>query len=90
MVILEAMSCGVPTVGFATGGIPELIRQGETGFLVPALDMKALIAALRHALEPGVAASWGIAARQHVEKEFSSHEFLENHLRLYAEVVRLH
>jgi len=33
--VLEAMACGKPCVGFNTGGIPELINHGETGFITP-------------------------------------------------------
>ncbi|AOZ91317.1 N-acetyl-alpha-D-glucosaminyl L-malate synthase BshA [Paenibacillus crassostreae] len=35
LVALEAMGCGVPTVGSEAGGIPELVKHGETGFLAP-------------------------------------------------------
>lgn len=38
LVALEAMACGVPTVGSLAGGIPELITHGETGFLAPIGD----------------------------------------------------
>lgn len=38
LVALEAMACGVPTVGSMAGGIPELITHGETGFLAPIGD----------------------------------------------------
>jgi len=38
LVALEAMACGVPTIGSNTGGIPELITHGETGFLAPVGD----------------------------------------------------
>jgi glycosyltransferase involved in cell wall biosynthesis len=88
LVVFEAMACGVPTIGFATGGIPEMIRQGETGFLVPPLDMKGLIDALRHTVSPGVAANWGKAGRLYVEQNFSSQNFLEGHVNLYNEVLQ--
>lgn len=35
LVALEAHSCGVPVVGAATGGLPEVVADGETGFLLP-------------------------------------------------------
>lgn len=38
LVALEAMACGVPTIGSLAGGIPELVTQGETGFLAPIGD----------------------------------------------------
>ncbi|MBI4450114.1 glycosyltransferase family 4 protein [Candidatus Uhrbacteria bacterium] len=41
-VILEAMAAGVPVVASRIGGIPELVREGETGFLVPPRDPAAL------------------------------------------------
>jgi N-acetyl-alpha-D-glucosaminyl L-malate synthase BshA len=40
LVALEAMACGVPTVGSDTGGIPELITHGETGFLEAVGDVE--------------------------------------------------
>lgn len=38
LVALEAMACGVPTIGSITGGVPELVSHGETGFLAPIGD----------------------------------------------------
>ncbi|HTG69856.1 MAG TPA: N-acetyl-alpha-D-glucosaminyl L-malate synthase BshA [Candidatus Udaeobacter sp.] len=40
LVALEAMACGVPTIGSEAGGIPELITHGETGFLSPIGDVE--------------------------------------------------
>ncbi|MEK3781283.1 N-acetyl-alpha-D-glucosaminyl L-malate synthase BshA [Paenibacillus sp. FSL R5-0810] len=42
LVALEAMACGVPTVGSTAGGIPELVTHGETGFLAPIGDTAAM------------------------------------------------
>ncbi len=42
LVALEAMACGVPTVGSNAGGIPELVSHGETGFLAPVGDTAAM------------------------------------------------
>jgi glycosyltransferase involved in cell wall biosynthesis len=88
LVILEAMACATPAVAFASGGIPASIEHGVSGFLVPPMDMPALIEGLRHALAPGIAAAWGEAARQRVETRFSTEAFLAGHLALYTEMLR--
>ena len=41
---LEAMSCGVPVVASDVGGLPELIRNGQTGFVCPADDIEGMAA----------------------------------------------
>ena len=50
-VILEAFAAGVPVVATLSGGIPEIISDRETGYLVPAADPKKLAAKIREALE---------------------------------------
>jgi N-acetyl-alpha-D-glucosaminyl L-malate synthase BshA len=42
LVALEAMACGVPTVGSVAGGIPEVVTHGETGFLSPIGDWESM------------------------------------------------
>ncbi len=51
MVALEALAVGRPVVASAVGGLPEIVKNGETGLLVPPGDPVALAAALRRLLE---------------------------------------
>ena len=50
LVIFESLACGTPVAAFAVGGIPEAVREGETGTLAPAGDPKALADAVRRIL----------------------------------------
>lgn len=66
--IMEAMALGRPVISTYIAGIPELVRPGVTGWLVPASDEAALTEAMREALAAPVdqLAAMGIAARAHV------------------------
>jgi glycosyltransferase involved in cell wall biosynthesis len=72
MALLEAMASSRPAVCTAVGGLPEMIQEGVTGYLVPARDPHALadrISAL--VASPDLRRAFGTAARARVESEFS-------------------
>jgi N-acetyl-alpha-D-glucosaminyl L-malate synthase BshA len=50
---LEALACGVPVIGSRTGGLPEVVRDGETGVLCPVGDIDAMAAAALAILRDG-------------------------------------
>jgi glycosyltransferase involved in cell wall biosynthesis len=75
---LEAAEAGVPVVAAAHGGLPEMVRDGETGLLVEPGDPSALAAALRSlADDPGRAGALGAAAAADVAARFSAERMLE-------------
>jgi len=70
-VLKEAMALGLPVVGTRHAGIPELVEDGVSGFLVPERNEAALADALqRLALEPGRWAPMGRAGRAKIELEY--------------------
>ena len=87
--VLEAMAAGLPVVASAVGGVPEAVRGGETGTLVPPRDSAALAQALvRLVADPALRSSLGEAGRRRVEREFSLERFEREHLELYRKLAR--
>jgi len=67
------MAEGLPVVGNSVGGLPELVEDGRTGYLVPPQDLLALARALRCLiLEPQRRSALGAAARERVRSRFSA------------------
>ena len=83
--LMEAAACGVPTVATAVGGVPELVEDGVTGFLVPPGDTAALAAALQKLMADfSLAARMGTSARRRAEALFSVRRQVDRLQALWA------
>lgn len=88
MTVLEAMRSGTPSVATEVGGHPEMIVDGETGFLTPVGSPDALEARLALlATDPALRTSLGTAARERAEREFGYATFLDRIEALFAEAA---
>jgi len=88
IVNLEAMACGTAVVGSRTGGIPEVVADGETGLLVPVGEPEALAAALNALLgDPDRAGAMGQAGRKRAVAEFGWPAIAAQTAELYAELA---
>jgi len=89
IVNLEAMACGTAVAGSRTGGIPEVVADGETGLLVPPDDPAELARALNTLLaDPGRADAMGQAGRKRAVAEFSWTTIAAQTADLYAELTK--
>ena len=86
-VVLQAQFQACPAVVSDAGGLPETIRDGVTGLLVPAGDVPALAAALeRLALEPGLREQLAAAGPEHIRQHFSLAALGQQTLDFYREL----
>jgi glycosyltransferase involved in cell wall biosynthesis len=87
--LLEAMAAARPAVATAVGGTPEVMEDGQTGWLVPPRDPGALAAALEAVLsDPTEAARRGAAAQRAVRDRMSIESMVARHQRFYEAAVR--
>ncbi len=80
LVMPEAMACGTPVIAFARGAAPEIIVDGETGFLVDTVD--EMVEAVRHVGEIDPA-----RCREHVEHHFDVPVMTDGYLAIYQRMI---
>jgi glycosyltransferase involved in cell wall biosynthesis len=86
-VIMEYMAAGIPVIATNAGGTPELVRDQETGFLVPPFNPKKVSQKILYLLEhKQVRETIGAAGQQIIEHEFNLHKMATSYLSLYESI----
>ena len=85
--LVEASACGLPVVAGNSGGVPDAVRDGETGFLVPPEDAAAVSEAVCRLLgDPALARRIGAAGRDAVERYYNWDRVVRDLRAIEAEV----
>jgi N-acetyl-alpha-D-glucosaminyl L-malate synthase BshA len=85
---LEGMACGVPAICSEVGGLPEVIRNGVEGFLVPGHDVKTMAArALEIVTDPERRRQMGAAARERASNTFCHNKIIPLYENLYKRIL---
>jgi glycosyltransferase involved in cell wall biosynthesis len=88
LVAVEAQLCETPVVAFASAGLLDVIKHGDTGVLVPAKDVASLAASIDSVLADGaLQRSLGIAGRRQALATFSPDAVAAGHAALYRRLV---
>jgi N-acetyl-alpha-D-glucosaminyl L-malate synthase BshA len=88
LVALEAMACGVPTIGSLAGGIPELVAHGTTGYLAPVGDTERMAEhAIRLLGDDALYARFREACLERARTIFDSNRITAEYERIYYRVL---
>jgi glycosyltransferase involved in cell wall biosynthesis len=86
--VLEAMGCGLPVIATRVGGNPELVRDGQTGTLIPHSNAQALAKQMARYLEkPELIRQQGDAGLKRVHAEFSLPAMIARYTQLYRSMA---
>jgi glycosyltransferase involved in cell wall biosynthesis len=87
--LLQAAACGVPLVAARAGGIPEVVRHGENGYLVEPGNSRELAEAITSLLaDPELAARFGSQGRRIIQREFSIDTMVSGNVSIYEELLK--
>jgi glycosyltransferase involved in cell wall biosynthesis len=88
LIVIESLACGTPVVGFPAGDMPDMVRGGDTGLLVPSADSAALREGIRAMLaRPERLAEMRIKCRHVAVGEYSLEILARRHIRLYETML---
>ncbi len=85
--VLESMACGTPVIGFNVGGIPDIVKHGESGLLAQVKNNEELTGHVMWMVNhPEKCLQMGVNARKIVEKECSSEKQAKRYYQLYQSI----
>jgi len=87
LVMIEAMACGTPVIAYSRGSVPEVVKDGETGFVIQETgdkeeDLEAMVRAVNN-----IGSISPLACRKHVEENFSIESEVNGYLSVYESLV---
>ena len=80
LVMIEALACGTPVIGFPRGSVPEIIVEGETGFIVE--DIDRAVEAVRKIAQISRA-----RCRREFEQRFTDRHMAQDYIRIYQQLL---
>lgn len=86
-VFVEAVSCGIPCVGFNVGGIPEIIKHKQRGYIAKSFDTNDLANGIHWILDHKDYASLSLNCRKFAEDNLSFSVISEKHKQLYESLI---
>ena len=87
---LEALACGIPTIAFSVGGLPDIVREGQTGILAPTGDVGALRRAISQLLQnPERRATMAQECRRVAVQEYNLDVQARRYMALYEDLAGL-
>jgi glycosyltransferase involved in cell wall biosynthesis len=91
LTVLESLSCGTPVVSFKTGGIPELVEHGKTGYIAEYKDLNDFISGINLLMDNEILRrKASIEGRNIIEEKFTIDIMVDSYLKVYQELIQKH
>jgi glycosyltransferase involved in cell wall biosynthesis len=83
LVLTEAMACGTPAIAFARGSVPEIVIDGQTGFVIKNNNIETMAQAVKNIYKIKRA-----DCRAHVEKNFSIEKMIDRYEETFLKIIK--
>ncbi len=91
LVVMEAISCGIPVVAFKTGGVPEIFRHAKDGYAVEFQDIENLVQSVELMIsDPGLRSKFSTNARIRATTKFNQESIYKEYMDFYARCIEEH